>query len=296
MTKIDFHADDYALSENSDNDILNLCKEGKLDSISVIPNLEIFDSAAQKFLKKKKDFPKEVKVSVHLNVMEGKCLSDRRLLPDLVDTNGFFNVSWGKLFMFSMNPFKRKSIHRQLKTEILAQIKKAVDSGLCDAKALRVDSHQHPHMIPVFFDATSDALLESGFKTEYVRNSQDPISLYLPFISLYKSYSIANIVKCLILNHYSRKIKRWQKKNGIKTNLLCGVFFSGHMGLERVKKVLPGFEKKCQKSGADLEVLFHPGSMLPSELTPEFTKPGFNEFHFSDGRKIEFDAAESLSS
>ena len=108
MERIDFHADDYALTENSDNDIIALCKKGKLDSISVIPNLQIFDSAAKKFLAAKKGFPKEVKVSVHLNVMEGAALADKNELPDLVDSRGYFDTSWGKLLLASMNPLKQK--------------------------------------------------------------------------------------------------------------------------------------------------------------------------------------------
>ena len=61
MTKIDFHADDYALTENSDNDIIALCKCGALDSVSVIPNLKIFDDAAQKISQSKKSFSKNRK-------------------------------------------------------------------------------------------------------------------------------------------------------------------------------------------------------------------------------------------
>ncbi len=293
MTRIDFHADDYALTENSDKDILSLCKEGKLDSISVIPNLKIFESAAQNFLAAKKDFPKEVKVSVHLNVMEGKCLSDKTALPDLVDKDAYFDTSWGKLFLSSLNPFKRGKIRLQLKAEIIAQIKRSIDSGLCDAAALRLDSHQHPHMIPVFFDALADALAELNIKPEYVRNSRDPISCYIALPSIWKHFSPANIIKCQILNHYARRIERWQKRNQLQPNLLCGVFFSGFMGGDRVKKSLPNFIKKCEASGAGLEVLFHPGTALSSELTDEFTKPGFNKFHLSEGRKMEFDALKN---
>ena len=294
MTKIDFHADDYALTENSDNDIIALCKSGALDSVSVITNLKIFDAAAKKFLEAKKGFPKEVKVSVHLNVMEGAALADKNALPDLVDSRGYFDTSWGKLLLASMNPLKRKRIREQLKTEIKAQIKRAIDSGLCDAAALRLDSHQHPHMIPVFFDAMADALEELQIKPEYVRNSFDPILCYLFVPALWKHFSPANIVKCLILNHYARRAERWQKKKGLEPNLLCGVFFSGFMGAERVKKALPNFEKKRQRRGADLEVLFHPGTALQTELTDEFTKPGFNEFHLSAGRKMEYDALKEL--
>lgn len=294
MTKIDFHADDYALTENSDNDIIALCKCGALDSVSVIPNLKIFDDAAQKFLKAKKVFPKTVKVAVHLNVMEGASLADKNALPDLVDSRGYFDTSWGKLFLASMNPLKRKRIREQLKTEIKAQIKRAIDSGLCDATALRLDSHQHPHMIPVFFDAMADALEDLKLQPEYVRNSCDLILCYLFVPALWKHFNLANIVKCLILNHYARRVARWKKKKGLEPNLLCGVFFSGFMGAERVQKALPNFEKKCKRRGAALEVLFHPGTALPTELTEEFTKPGFNEFHLSAGRKMEYDALEAF--
>jgi predicted glycoside hydrolase/deacetylase ChbG (UPF0249 family) len=295
MERIDFHADDYALTENSDNDIIVLCKSGALDSVSAIPNLKIFDAAAQKFLKAKKDFPKTVKVAVHLNVMEGASLADKNALPDLVDNRGYFNTSWGKLLLASINPFKRKRIREQLKTEIKAQIKRAIDSGLCDAAALRLDSHQHPHMIPVFFDAMADALEELKIKPEYVRNSCDPISCYLFVPALWKYFSPANIVKCLILNHFARRVERWQKKNGLGQNLLCGVFFSGFMGAERTQKALPNFEKKCKRRGATLELLFHPGTVISEELTDEFTKPGFNEFHLSPGRKMERDALERIA-
>ena len=50
----DVHADDYALSECSDNDILTLCKYEKLNSISILPNMQIFDQSVKKFLEEKK--------------------------------------------------------------------------------------------------------------------------------------------------------------------------------------------------------------------------------------------------
>ncbi|MBQ6029110.1 MAG: hypothetical protein IJL24_06240 [Treponema sp.] len=150
-------------------------------------------------------------------------------------------------------------------------------------------------MIPVFFDALSDALAELRITPEYVRNSRDPISCYLFVPALWKYFSPANIVKCLILNHFARRVERWQKKNGLGQNLLCGVFFSGFMGAERVQKALPNFTKKCQRRGATLELLFHPGTVISAELTDEFTKPGFNEFHLSPGRKMERDALERIA-
>ena len=57
----DIHADDYGLSENSDKDILNLCKSGKLNSLSIIPNLEIFSKSSEQFNSEKKLFHMKLK-------------------------------------------------------------------------------------------------------------------------------------------------------------------------------------------------------------------------------------------
>ena len=110
---VDIHADDFALSENSDKDILQLCKEGKLDSISIIPNLECFETAVAKFLSVQEESDKKILVSVHLNFMEGKCCAEKSLLPDLIDSEGFFTASWGKLFIWNYIPFMRKKIKIQ---------------------------------------------------------------------------------------------------------------------------------------------------------------------------------------
>lgn len=288
---VDIHADDFALSENSDKDILQLCAEGKLDSISIIPNLECFETAAAKFLSIQGKSDKKILVSVHLNFMEGKCCAEKSLLPDLVDSEGFFTASWGKLFIWNYIPFMRKKIKIQLKTEILAQIKKCIAANVIDKNAIRIDSHQHPHMIPVVFDALKEAVLElenDGCKIEYIRNTQDQILLYGG-----KDIFSMNTIKCLILNFYSQKVKKYLVSKKLPVNYLCGVYFSGKMD-SRLKKVLPNFIKKADKQDWNIELLFHPGTMLKSELTSEFKKEGFNEFHLSENRKTEYNTLKEI--
>lgn len=288
---VDIHADDFALSENSDKDILKLCSEEKLDSISIIPNLECFETAAANFLSIQEKLNKKILVSVHLNFMEGKCCAEKSLLPDLVDSEGFFTASWGKLFIWNYIPFIRKKIKLQLKTEILAQIKKCLDANVIDKNAIRIDSHQHPHMIPVVFEALKEAVLElenGNCKIEYIRNTQDPILLYGG-----KDIFSMNTVKCLILNFYSIKVRKYLASKKLPVNYLCGVYFSGKMD-SRLKKILPSFIKKAEKQDQNIELLFHPGTMLKSELTSEFKKEGFNEFHLSENRKIEYNTLNEL--
>ena len=288
---VDIHADDFALSEKSDRDILQLCAEGKLDSISIIPNLECFETAVAKFLSVQEESDKKILVSVHLNFMEGKCCAEKSLLPDLIDSEGFFTASWGKLFIWNYIPFIRKKIKIQLKTEILAQIKKCIAANVIDKNAIRIDSHQHPHMIPVVFDALKEAVLElenDGRKIEYIRNTQDPILLYGG-----KDIFSMNTIKCLILNFYSQKVKKYLVSKKLPVNYLCGVYFSGKMD-SRLKKVLPKFIKKADKQNWNIELLFHPGTMLRSELTSEFKKEGFNEFHLSENRKTEYNIVNEV--
>ena len=47
--RIDVHADDYALSMNVSRTILQCIKDGEIDSISVMPNMSIFDEAMDDF-------------------------------------------------------------------------------------------------------------------------------------------------------------------------------------------------------------------------------------------------------
>lgn len=286
---VDVHADDYALSKNSDDDILKLCAEGFLNSISVIPNLACFEKSVKQFFEVQKSLNQKILVSVHLNVMEGKCCAGKELLPDLVDTEGFFTVSWGKLLIWNYNPFIRKKIKTQLKTEISAQIKKCLDAGITEKQSIRIDSHQHSHMIPVVFEALKESVAQvesNGCKIEYIRNTQDPITLY----GGTDIFSI-NIIKCMILNFYSGKVRKYLASKNLKANYLCGVYFSGKMD-SRVKKVLPQFIETAETRNRNVELLFHPGTMLKSELTDEYNKESFNRFHLSKDRGLEYNTVK----
>ncbi len=285
---VDIHADDYALTPHSDADILELCRLGKLDSLSILPNMDCFEQAAAALQEKESSFPVRLKFSIHLNFMEGKCCAERSLVPHLVDADGYFTASWGRLFFWNYNPVLRKTIRKELKAEIIAQTERLMQSGLFGTSPLRFDSHQHPHMIPLVFDALCDAIAEKGWNVEYIRNSEDPLRFYMGKLRLYPSYSPVNAVKCCILNFYAGAVRRKLKKLGLPASLLCGVFFSSEMDGKRLSCILPAFKRKAEKTGRPLEILFHPGTALAGELGREFTKPGFNEFHLGSGRHIEY--------
>lgn len=289
----DFHADDFALTAHSDQDIMTLLESGTLDSISVMPNMSAFPRACALLANGNGQFPYP-KISVHLNFMEGKSLCAHSEVPHLTDEHGFFRISWGWLLLWNYNPFMRKNIRRELAAEIERQARAVIDSGILREQRLRFDSHQHPHMIPLVFDALCDAirsLSAQGFDTEFIRNARDPLFPYLRSGIFFCRFSPANFVKCLILNFFAHRVSRKLRKMRLDDNCICGVFFSGNMDAVRLKKVLPAFARLVRHRTITAEILFHPGTALAQELGDEFTKAGFNEFHTSLRRKTEYEAA-----
>ncbi len=301
---LDFHADDFGISENSCKDILSLISNGYLNSISILPNMNTFDYAVNNFkMFQNKNPDKIINITIHLNFMEGHCCSEQEKIHDLVDSKGYFKISWGSLFKLNYNFLKRNKIKKQLKIEILSQTYKCINSGIIKKDNLRFDGHQHTHMIPIVFEALLDAISElekQDCKVTFIRNTQDPIIPYYIAASktnkiMRKSFNKINLIKCIILNYFSLRIRSKLKNMNLPLSYLCGVFFSGHMDSERLEKILPYYCKKPLKQKRPVELLFHPGSVLKEEITEEFVKPDFNSFHLSQNRKIEYNSIVNLN-
>lgn len=293
MLKIDIHADDYGESLHCSQDILDCIKAGKLDSISVISNMNCFEECVKLYRKEESVFPKPPVLSVHLNFMEARCLADPARVPDLVDEDGHFCVSWMKLFLKSYLP-GRKKLKEELKIEMKQQIMK-VWKSFPEMKKLRIDSHQHTHMIPVVAAALFEVLEENGWETEYIRNSREPIFPFLKEISLYRTYRPVNFVKNIILNYCALLLEGRFKEKGFASMYLWGLVMSGHMDEARVDRLLPAMKRQAGEKGRTLEILFHPGQVLKEELTPEFSQEEAVSFYISPDRHVEKRAIMSFN-
>lgn len=294
MSKIDVHADDYGLTMNTSKAILEGVNAGKLDSISIVPNMENYQAAVELWKKELKVSP-EPKISVHLNFMEGHCLATKEKVNLLVDDKGYFKISWIDLVKYNYNPSKYNIVKNQLKAEIREQLHRVMaDYNLVKGKKLRVDSHQHTHMIPIVMKALLEVIEEDNVPTEYIRVSKEAVLPYLKQGKYYSTYRPINLVKVAILNFFSMEDERLLKLRNIPSMILSGVFMSGHMDLERVTAVLPDLKKRAEKKKVTLEVLFHPGSALKEEVGEEFVSEEAKEFYFSKGREIEYYAMMHL--
>ena len=295
MSKIDIHADDYGITINASKKILELVESKKLTGISVMPNMSAFEEALLMW-KERIAKDQEPWISVHLNFMEGHCLANPKELSYLVDEKGLFNISWGTLLKYNYNPKIRGMVKSQLKIEIMAQLERVIAAyELLQNKKLRVDSHQHTHMIPIVMEALLEVIAENNYPTEYIRLSKEPWLVYLGRPEFYHTYSPLNCLKVCILNWYSRKDKKLLGRKGIPPMLLSGVFLSGKMDKKRITKLYPRLKNYAKKRTQFLEVLFHPGDTLPEEVGEEFNHPGANEFYLSENRKLEYEAVKTFT-
>lgn len=295
MKNIDVHADDYGLTMYGSEKILEEINKGKLDSISVMPNMGCFEEARELFFRNT-DKDKMPLISVHLNFMEGYCVAPKSELGFLVDEAGLFNISWGSLVKYNYSISKRNKVKKQLKKEIKAQIERTAEAYqlLENGKKLRVDSHQHTHMIPIVMESLLEVLSQEKIPVEYIRISKEPWSVYMKKLHLFPTYRMINLIKVMVLNWYARENGRMLKDAGIPTMLLSGVFLSGRMDGERVGILLPDLITYARKKQLPLEVLFHPGAALEEEMGMEFNHADANKFYLSADRQTEYEAVMGL--
>ena len=132
-------ADDFGMSKAFNKAVLEGYEFGILKSCSLCANGEAFDEAISDVIPKCEN----LSVGVHLNIIEGKSLTN----PDmLTDKNGVFNQGYISIMLKSLD----KKFLNQVEKEFRAQIEKIQALTKVD----HIDSHVHTHAIPNIFKLT----------------------------------------------------------------------------------------------------------------------------------------------
>lgn len=278
-------ADDYGMTQKSCDRIEECIKNGVLNRISIFPN-----TALSGIGDRIKDI--NASLSAHINLVEGKPVSDTKDVGLITDERGYFRYSFTGLLALSLSP-KRKELKRQIYTEISAQLERWC-TEIAPGKPLEIDSHQHTHMIPLVFRVLMSVIRDKGYDVKYIRFPSEPVLPYIKTPSLYKTYSLINIIKQQLLKFFGLINRRALKASNIGTALFMGILFSGNMDENRVNKILPHYLKLCEKTGRDAELLFHPGYIERGEELFDTEKQSFNKFYYSPGRKTEYATLKNL--
>lgn len=303
MLATDVHADDYALTTHTSEDILDCMKKGQLDSISVLPNMSCFQTCMDLLYAAIPSLPFLPKLSVHLDLVEGRSLAGASAVPLLVkDGGGLLGLSWGGVFLLSYLPWKRRAAKQQLKREIRAQIAAAQTAiGRAEdiakehhiphaQRGLRIDSHQHVHMIPVVWEALTEVIAEDGYTVEYIRNAKEMLGAFLSEVSLWRTYRPINFIKNRLLSIYSHRADRYAKAHGLEQMYLWGLVMSGRMDHARIARLYPKIAAKAERDGRVLEILFHPGQTTPEEVSEEIGREAAKDFYLKRDRHTEMEA------
>lgn len=288
--EIEYHADDFGLFPAQSQRILDCQEKGCLNGVSVMPNSPFLPSAMA-WLE-----GKNMAVTIHLNIIEGRCLCPPRDIPLLVDRDGVFRVGFGQLLLRSFLP-GRNTFRAQLRKELRAQIT-AVAACYPAGTPLRLDGHAHYHMLPVVFDALMDVLREENWPVSYIRIPREYPLLYLRHWRELQDFAPINLAKVLILNLLAwRNQRKYQDYLGkLEQKVFLGVFLSGRMYRENVERVLPDAMALAKKKKQNLELLAHPGGVYEEADTALLTNQQDMAFLTSDARNREADMYRFLKS
>ena len=235
--KFILNADDFGMSEYYNNAVLDRKNNGLLTSASLCANGDCFEQAINEIIPQCPD----LSVGIHLNIIEGKSLTE---CPMLTDKDRNFNNGYISLILKSFN----KEFMKQVEIEFRAQIEKIMNRTNVD----HIDSHVHTHAIPNIFRLTAKLADEYGIP--YIRTQYEK-----PYItpSIKKHFNTKyppNILKIILLNTFTILNRSVVKKYDLKTNdYLIGVGYTGMMDSKTIKYGLKSLRKECVA-----EALIHP--------------------------------------
>lgn len=270
-----FCADDYGISKISNTRIEECLTNGVLNKISVLPNSDALDF-------KRRLLGENVKLSLHLNLIEGYPLSKKEDVSLIVSDKGFFKYSFIGLFFLSIFG-NRSLLEKQLYNEIKMQIdfwKKEMG----EETPILVDSHQHTHMIPLVFKTLMRVIKEENVEVEYIRIPAEPILPYIKSPSLYFKFRPIGLIKQWLLKFLKFVNRKELKKANIKSALFMGIMFSGQLTQDKINKLLPYYKKQNE----NIEIAFHPGYLESGESLIDGFRQNFKKFYYSKWRREEY--------
>ena len=279
-----FHADDYGITPCQSKRILECSTSGKLNSISIIPNVSDLEQCHTIL----QNHPNSASIRrvLHINFVEGRPISDAKDVYMLVDKTGFFNISFFKLLIWNYCLWgqKREKLRQQLRLEITNQFIQL--SSYEDFHITAIDSHQHYHMIPIVMDILLEVFEEKTPKYE-IRIPVDPITPWLESPSVWRSTPIINLIKWMLLSVLSINVRKKLKKRNIASPVFFGIPFTCAMKESVVSTLLPKYRKIASKNNMDLEIMLHPGYLDDRSELLDCRSDRLADFYLSPARRDE---------
>jgi chitin disaccharide deacetylase len=241
MTRVTFSADDFGLTESVNEAVEKAHRDGALHAASLM----VGAPAAADAVRRARTMP-NLRVGLHLVVIEGPAVLPPAAIPDLVDAAGQFPPDQLRL---GINYFFRPRVRRQLAAEIQAQFAAFAATGLTLGHA---DAHKHMHLHP-----TVGALMLRIGRAHGLPRIRVPAEPPDVMTRL----GVAQGLGARALYAWTRVLRRQARAAGVPSNDHCfGLAWSGHMTPARVRRLMEALP------GGDNEVYFHPATYRDAVL------------------------------
>jgi hopanoid biosynthesis associated protein HpnK len=230
------NADDFGLCEGVNKGIVEAHTKGVLTSTTIMTNMPHAGQAVE--LAKK--IP-SLGIGVHLTLTAGKPLCQDNTVKLIIDSQGNFALSPGKLGLASLINGK---VRTAIETELAMQIQWLIDNGI---KPTHLDSHKHIHCFPTIFSIV--CRLAKRFGIPAIRYAFEPKQVsQLPWpLTDRESRKRAKTVRTM------SKINRLQNPGFFKTDCLLGVNHVGRINSVFLRAV------SLYNNNPTAEVMTHPG-------------------------------------
>ena len=269
--RIIFSADDFGRTEGVTNGILAAIDHGIVEQVSVLANGDDARRAYAELIARP-----SLLVRLHLNLTEGKPLSNPEALPHLVNESGFFSNSFpGLLFRYLLAESDiKEAFEREVLLELRAQVAAVREGSKRDR--IGIDGHYYVHVIPWIYRLIIRNASDLGISE--MRGATEPFSLPLTHfkrpIALFSNYIKWTVhTLCLLV----------AKRNIIALagpSALSGIIASGNIDENALRASAAAAE-----STDVLEVVVHPGGALATERHLfDGALSRYAAFNFSAGR------------
>ena len=206
------HADDLGLADGVDAAIIDLARKGKLQGASLLVNGPSAEAAVAAW----RDLASPPPLTLHL------CLTEGHGLPNCPDLPSGF----GTLLLASLLPWQRQRFAPQLRTVLQQQINRY--RQLTGLRHIRLDGHQHIHLVPLVMDAVVD--LARAETITWVRTTREPLPEGLSLGLWWRSIHTGGLLKWMVLQLLCGLAIPRLHRAEIQTNQrFAGVLFSGSM-------------------------------------------------------------------
>jgi chitin disaccharide deacetylase len=229
------HADDLGLHPAVDRAVLRAWEAGAIAGASILVTGPTFKEAAR--LARETGLP----LALHLALVDTAPLSPAREVRSLVGTDGRFAPYFGRV---TLRALLRRLRTEELRREVGRQIAAFGEAGLIDRDGLRLDGHQHLHLLPAVMaillaEARRVGLrqLRIPLRSPAERRERGPRSI---------GFYLAELL--------ARRAARRTAELGVELVPCWGVLFAGSLTLERARSVLASLPSTAQG-----QLLCHPG-------------------------------------